>query len=78
MYINPEKYAVMAQYLENECVHQSFLSKHSNLDGSHRFQIMADNIDEALIFRDYDGAFKASYKLYPWNFKLSEVWHEVQ
>lgn len=73
MYINPEKYVVMAQTLRFECVHY-FLSKHSILKGKHYYPLMTDNIDEALIFRDSDEAFNALYKLYPWWFNMSGVY----
>lgn len=74
MYVNPEKYAVMARYLENECVRRSFPSERPDLDGGRRFQIMADNIGGALAFRDSDGAFRALCGLYPRHFELSGVY----
>ena len=49
MYINPEKYAVMAQTLRFGNVQQYFLSKRSILKGEHCYPYMGDNIDEALI-----------------------------
>lgn len=74
MYINPEKYVVMAQTIRFKCNRQYFLSKRSVLKGEHCYIIMTDNIDEALIFRDSDEAFNALYMLYPWWFKLSGVY----
>lgn len=74
MYINPEKYVVMAQTLRFECVHYYFLSKHSILKDKHYYPLMTDNIDEALIFRDSDEAFNALYKLYPWWLDMSGVY----
>lgn len=74
MYINPEKYVVMAQTLRSECVQQYFLSKRSILKGEHHYPFMTDNIDEALIFRSYDEAFNALCTLYPWWAKLSGVY----
>lgn len=54
MYINPEKYAVMAQTLGFGNVRQYFLSKRSILKGEHCYPYMGDNIDEAL-FSDFIG-----------------------
>lgn len=74
MYINPEKYVVMAQTHRFGNVQQYFLSKRSILKGEHCYQYMTDNIDEALIFRDSDEAFDALYMLYPWWFNVSGVY----
>lgn len=53
MYINPEKYAVMAQTLRFGNVQQYFLSKRSILKGGHCYPYMSNNIDEAMRIREF-------------------------
>lgn len=65
MYINPEKYAVMAQTLRFGNVQRYFPNRRSILKGGHRYPHMGDNIDEA---------FNALYMLYPWRFNASGVY----
>lgn len=84
MYVNSEKYVVMAKVLEGGIYHHYFVGKRSHIDNEDCVPDMVDNIDDALIFTDMYEVFDVVYKLplewwqlcwvYRVEYDFKEVW----
>lgn len=63
MYTSSEKYVVMGKVLEGGIYHHYFAGKRFHIDDEDCVPDMTDNIDDVMVFHNYDDAFKALSRL---------------